>query len=160
MDRRGRCAKTSTCPRDPLKRRAWLMCNNCGLLAILPRRGRPSAGIGVVDVQNLWCFFCGSSTRAALFGGRRGRCAKLDVFFWRFLLCARGPLRGRGAKPGVFLRFLLRARCGAERVFAYLRGLRATVCKGSGCKVVFKRVHNRSTSPQLRLQSRKGLIQK
>ena len=70
---------------------------------------RPSAGIGVVEVQKLevFCDFCGA--RATLCGDRRGRCAKTQGFFCDF--CgARATLcehrRGRGAKTRGFLRFL------------------------------------------------------
>ena len=86
---------------------------------------RPSAGIGVVEVQKLefFCDFCGA--RATLCGDRRGRGAKTRGFL-RFLRCSRDPLRGsawsrcknstratlcadrrgRGAKTRGFLRFL------------------------------------------------------
>ena len=92
---------------------------------------RPSAGIGVVEVQKLkvFCDFCGA--RATLCEDRRGRGAKTQGFL-RFLRCSRDPLRGsawsrcknsrffaisavpalcgdrrgRGAKTRGFLRFL------------------------------------------------------
>ena len=54
---------------------------------------RPSAGIGVVEVQKLevFCDFCGA--HATLCGDRRGRGAKTRGFL-RFLRCSRDPLRG------------------------------------------------------------------
>ena len=54
---------------------------------------RPSAGIGVVEVQKLevFCDFCGA--RATLCGDRRGRGAKTRGFL-RFLRRSRNPLRG------------------------------------------------------------------
>ena len=83
---------------------------------------RPSAGIGVVEVQKLEvsCVSCGADPlwflflrflrcRAAFCGDRRGRGAKLEFLFTFFCgaratLC--GDRRGRGAKTGGFLRFL------------------------------------------------------
>ena len=54
---------------------------------------RPSAGIGVVEVQKpmFFCDFCGA--RATLCGDRRGRGAKAHGFL-RFLKFSRDPLRG------------------------------------------------------------------
>ena len=58
---------------------------------------RPSAGIGVVEVQKpmVFCDFCGA--RATLCGDLRGRGAKTRGFL-RCLTCARDPLRG-SARP-------------------------------------------------------------
>ena len=55
---------------------------------------RPSAGIGVVEVQKpmVFCDFCGA--RATLCGDRRGRGAKTHGFFLRCPTCLRDPLRG------------------------------------------------------------------
>ena len=68
---------------------------------------RPSAGIGVVEVQKPMGF---CDARATLCGDRRGRGAKTHVFFCdscgdRAALC--GNRRGRGAKTRGFLRLLL-----------------------------------------------------
>ena len=74
-DRRGRGAKTRgflrflTCSHDPLRGSAWSRCKNSRFFAISNMLARPSAGIGVVEVQ------------------------KLEVFL-RFLTCSRDPLRG------------------------------------------------------------------
>ena len=69
---------------------------------------RPSAGIGVVEVQKpmVFCDFCGA--RATLCGDRRGRGAKTHGFL-RFPTCPRDPLRGSAwsrCKNSWFLRFL------------------------------------------------------
>ena len=73
-------------PRDPLRGSAWSRCKNSRFFAISIVPARPSAGIGVVEVQ------------------------KLEVFL-RFLQCPRNALhgnrRGRGAKTRGFLRLLL-----------------------------------------------------
>ena len=68
---------------------------------------RPSAGLGVVEVQKfeVSCDFYGA--RATLCGDRRGRGAKIRVCFCDFcgaraILC--GDRRSRGAKFGFFLR--------------------------------------------------------
>ena len=45
---------------------------------------RPSAGIGVVEVQKLEVFFWGGGARATLCGDRRGRCAKTRGFVCDF----------------------------------------------------------------------------
>ena len=93
---------------------------------------RPSAGIGVVEVQKPMVFCDFGGARATLCGDRRGRGAKTRGFL-RFLRCSRDPLRGsawsrcknpwfvaisavlsrlcgdrrgRGAKTHGFLRFL------------------------------------------------------
>ena len=73
---------------------------------------RPSAGIGVVEVQKPMVFydFCGA--RATLCGDRRGRGAKTHGFL-RFLTCSRDPLRGSAwsrCKNLGFLRFLTCSR--------------------------------------------------
>ena len=54
---------------------------------------RPSAGIGVVEVQKPMVFCDFQHARATLCGDRRGRGAKTYVFL-RFLRCSRDPLRG------------------------------------------------------------------
>ena len=88
---------------------------------------RPSAGIGVVEVQKPM-FFCDfHHARATLCGDRRGRGAKTHGFFCDF--CgARATLcrdrRGRGAKTRGFLRFL---RCSRN----LLRGSAWSRCKNS-----------------------------
>ena len=74
-DRRGRGAKAEgflrflRCSRNPLRGSAWSRCKNRWFLAISNMLARPSARIGVVEVQ------------------------KLEVFL-RFLRCSRNPLRG------------------------------------------------------------------
>ena len=81
---------------------------------------RPSAGIGVVEVQKpmFFCDFCGA--RATLCGDRRGRGAKAHGFFFRFLKFPRDPLRGsawsRCKNPCFFLRFLARPSAGIGAV--------------------------------------------
>ena len=54
---------------------------------------RPSAGIGVVEVQKPMVFCDFYHARATLCGDRRGRGAKTHGFL-RFLSCPRDPLRG------------------------------------------------------------------
>ena len=62
-DRRGRGAKTRfflrflICPRDPLRRSAWLRCKNSRLFAFFNMPARPSAEIGVVEAQKLEVFY-------------------------------------------------------------------------------------------------------
>ena len=80
-----------TCSRDPLRGSAWSRCKNPWVFAISNLLARPSAGIGVVEVQRCFCDFCGA--RATLCGDRRGRGAKTHGFL-RFLTCSRDPLRG------------------------------------------------------------------
>ena len=90
-NRRGRGAKTHgflrclTCSRDPLRESAWSRCKNPWFFAMFNLLARPSAGIGVVEVQKLevFCDFCGA--RATLCGDRRGRGAKTRGFL-RLLL--------------------------------------------------------------------------
>ena len=79
-----------------------------GFLRFFDMPARPSAEIGVVEVQKLevFCVFCGA--RATLCGDRRGRGAKARVFFLRFLRCPRDPLQR--------LRVSKRSRCGAVRI--------------------------------------------
>ena len=104
---------------------------------------RPSAGIGVVEVQKPMCFFCDfCGARATLCGDRRGRGAKTHVFL-RFLTCPRDPLRGSAwsrCKNPWFLRFLkfprdpLRGSAWSRCDFC---GARATLCgdrRGRGAK--------------------------
>ena len=80
-------------PREPLRGSAWSRCKNSRCFAISPVLARPSAGIGVVEVQKLevFCNFCGA--RATLCGNRRGRGAKTRGFL-QFLKFPRDPLRG------------------------------------------------------------------
>ena len=114
-DRRGRGAKTHGFlrflrrSRDPLRGSAWSRCKNPRFFAISNLLARPSAGIGVVEVQKPMFFFCDfCAARATLCGDRRGRGAKTFGFFCDFCgaratLC--GDRRGRGAKTHGFLRF-------------------------------------------------------
>ena len=94
-----------TCSRDPLRGSAWSRCKNPWFFAISNLLARPSAGIGVVEVQKpmVFCDFCGA--RATLCGNRRGRGAKTHGFL-RFVTCSRDPLRGsawsRCKNPGFF----------------------------------------------------------
>ena len=46
-----------TCSRDPLRGSAWSRCKNSWFLRFL-NPARPSAGIGVDEVQKLEFFFC------------------------------------------------------------------------------------------------------
>ena len=85
---------------------------------------RPSAGIGLVEVQKpiVFCDFCGA--RATLCGDRRGRGAK--TYFLRFLRCSHDPLRGSAW-----------SRCKKPVVFCDFCGARATLCRdrrGRGAK--------------------------
>ena len=66
---------------------------NPWFFAISKVPARPSAGIGVVEVQKLevFCDFC--PARTTLCRDRRGRGAKTRGFL-RFLPCSRNPLRG------------------------------------------------------------------
>ena len=85
-DQRGRGAKTRgflrflELLRDPLQGSAWSRCKNLRFFAISKVPARPSAAIGVVEVQKLqvFCDFCGA--RATLCGNRRGRGAKTRGF--------------------------------------------------------------------------------
>ena len=111
---------------------------------------RPSAGIGVVEVQEpmvFFCDFCGA--RATLCGDRRGRGAKTHGFFAISNMPAR-PSAGIGVvevqKPMVFCDFQhARATlCGDRRgrgaktiVFCDFQHARATLCgdrRGRGAK--------------------------
>ena len=98
-DRRGRGAKTHgflrfpTCPRDPLRGSAWSRCKNPWFFAISNMPARPSAGIGVVEVQKPMVFCDFQHARATLCGDRRGRGAKTHGFL-RLPTCPRDPLRG------------------------------------------------------------------
>ena len=125
-DRRGRGAKTRgflrclTCSRDPLRGSAWSRCKNSRFFAISKVPARPSAGIGVVEVQKLevFCDFCGA--RATLCGDRRGRGAKTRGFLRPLLfelvlgscLVVRAPAPGTG---GSRARFLPGPRAGVAR---------------------------------------------
>ena len=114
-DRRGQGAKTQgflrflKFPRDPLRGSAWSRCKNPWFFGISKVFARPSAGIGVVEVQKpmVFCDFCGA--RATLCEDRWSRC-KNSRFFCDFCgaratLC--GDRRGRGAKTRGFSRLLL-----------------------------------------------------
>ena len=101
-DRRGRGAKTHDlflrflrCSRDHLRGSAWSRCKNPWFFAISKVPARPSAGIGVVEVQKpmVFCDFCGA--RATLCGDRRGRGAKTRGFL-RLLLFE--LVLGRGSR--------------------------------------------------------------
>ena len=74
------------CSRDPLRGSAWSRCKNPWFFAISNLLARPSAGIGVVEVQKpmVFCDFCGA--RATLCGNRRGRGAKNSRFFETFVV--------------------------------------------------------------------------
>ena len=69
-DRRGRGANTHgflrflTCSRDPLRGSAWSRCKNPWFFAISNLLARPSAGIGVVEVQKPMVFFAISNLLA------------------------------------------------------------------------------------------------
>ena len=91
--------------RDPLRGSAWSRCKNPWFFAISAVLARPSAGIGVVEVQKpmFFCDFCGA--RATLCGDRRGRGAKTHGLFFRFLRCPRNPLRGSAWSRCKNLRF-------------------------------------------------------
>ena len=74
----------------PLRGSAWSRCKNSRFFTILIR---PSAGIGVVEVQKLEVFYDFVLARATLCGDRRGRGAKTRGFL-RFCFGPRDPLRG------------------------------------------------------------------
>ena len=92
-DRRGRGAKTRGflrfClgPCDPLRGSAWSRCKNSRFFAILFWLARPSAGIGVVEVQKLVVFAL-FLARATLYADRRGRSAKTQGVFAPFVVRA------------------------------------------------------------------------
>ena len=108
------------CSRNPLRGSAWSRCKNPWFFAISNLLARPSAGIGVVEVQKPmdFCDFCGA--RATLCGNRRGRGAKTQGFL-RLLLfelvlgscrVVRPPAPGTG---GSRVRFLPGPRAGVAR---------------------------------------------
>ena len=107
-------------PRDPLRGSAWSRCKHSRFFAISAVLARPSAGIGVVEVQTLevFCDFCGA--RATLCANRRGRGAKTQVFLWLLLfelvlgscLVVRAPAPRTG---GSRVRFLPGPRAGVAR---------------------------------------------
>ena len=109
-DRRGRGAKTHgflrflKFPRDPLRGSAWSRCKNPWFFAISNLLARPSAGIGVVEVQKPMVFCDFQHARATLCGDRRG--AKTRGFFAISAVLAR-PSAGIGVvevqKPMFFL---------------------------------------------------------
>ena len=110
-DRRGRGAKTQgflrflRCPRGTLRGSAWSRCKNSRCFCDLP--ARPSAGIGVVEVQKLevFCDSCGAC--ATLCGDRRGRGAKTADLL-RFCGARMNPLRRSCVSSGaVRIRFSL-----------------------------------------------------
>ena len=106
---------------------------------------RPSAGIGVVEVQKpmVFCDFCGA--RATLCGDQRGRGAKTHGFL-RFLSCSRDPLRGsawsrcKNSRFFAISNMLARPSAGIgakPMVFCDFCGACATVCgdrRGRGAK--------------------------
>ena len=108
------------CSRDPLRGSAWSRCKNPWFFAISNLLARPSAGIGVVEVQKpmVFCDFCGA--RATLCGNRRGRGAKTQGFLQLLLfelvlgscLVVRAPAPGTG---GSRVRFLPGPRAGVAR---------------------------------------------
>ena len=116
-DRRGRGAKTLhgflrflKFPRDPLRGSAWSRCKNSRFFAMFNLLARPSAGIGVVEVQKPMVFFAISAVLAQPSAGIGVvEVQKLEVFCdfcgARATLC--GDRRGRGAKTRGFLRLLL-----------------------------------------------------
>ena len=109
---------------------------------------RPSAGIGVVEVQKLelFCVFVGA--RAALCGDRRGRGAKTRGFCCVFLRCPDEPSAGIGAVEVQKLEDF------CARGFFVFFCLRFFACS---CKIAnFQyKSSTRSTFPQLRLQKHK-----
>ena len=97
--RRGRGAKTRgflrclTCSRDPLRGSAWSRCKNSRFFAISKDPARPSAGIGVVEVQKTMVFLRFLKfPRDPLRGSAWSRCK--NSRFLRCLTCSRDPLRG------------------------------------------------------------------
>ena len=155
-DRRGRGAKTHgflrfpTCPRDPLRGSAWSRCKNSWFFAISAVPARPSAGIGLVEVQKPMVFCEFQHARATLCGDRRGRGAKTRGFFAISAVFAQ-PCAGIGVvevqKPMVSCDFQhARATlCGDRRgrgakthgFFCDFCGARATLCgdrRGRGAK--------------------------
>ena len=108
------------CSRDPLRGSAWSRCKNSWFFAISAALARPSAGIGVVEVQKpmVFCDFCGA--RATLCGDRRGRGAKtrgcLRLLLFELVLgsclVVRAPAPGTG---GSRVRFLPGPRAGVAR---------------------------------------------
>ena len=138
---------------DPLRGSAWSRCKNSFFFAILAvcgrtlcgdRRGRgaktrfffffflrcadePSAGIGVVEVQQLevFCDFC-LPARPSQCGDWRGRGAKTR-FFAILAVCGRNPLRGSVWSRYKNSRFFAISVCPRDP----LRGLAWSRCKNS-----------------------------
>ena len=115
-DRRGRGANTHgflrflKFPRDPLRGSAWSRCKNPWFFAISDMLARPSAGIGVVEVQKPMVFFAISAVLARPSAGIGVVEVQKPMVFCDFCgaratLC--GDRRGRGANTRGFLRFLL-----------------------------------------------------
>ena len=108
------------CSRNPLRESAWSRCKNPWFFAISNLLARPSAGIGVVEVQKPMVFldFCGA--HATLCGDPRGRGAKTQGFLRLLLfelvlgscLVVRAPAPGTG---GSRVRFLPGPRAGVAR---------------------------------------------
>ena len=115
-DRRGRGAKTHgflrflKFPRDPLRGSAWSRCKNSRFFAISAVLARPSAGIGVVEVQKPMVFFAISAVLARPSAGIGVVEVQKPMVFCDFCgaratLC--GDRCGRGAKTRGFLRLFL-----------------------------------------------------
>ena len=128
-----------SCSCDPLRGSAWSRCKNPWFFAISNLLARPSAGIGVVEVQKPMVFCDFYPARATLCGDRRGRGAKTHGFL-RFLKFPRDPLRGsawsRCKNPWFFAISILLARPSAgigvvevqkPMVFCDFCGARATL---------------------------------
>ena len=107
------------CSRDPLRGSAWSRCKNSWFFAISNMLARPSAGIGVVEVQELEVF-CD---------------VQKPMDFVRFLRCSRNPLRESAwwrCKSSRFLRLLL-----FELVFGSCLVVRAPAPGTGGSRVRF-----------------------
>ena len=155
-DRRGRGAKTHgflrflKFPRDLLRGSAWSRCKNPWFFfAISAVLARPSAGIGVVEVQKLEVFAMFNLLARPSAGIGVVEVQKPMVFL-RFLKFPRDPLRGsawsRCKNSRFFAMFNLLARPSAGigvvevqklEVFCDFCGARATLCgnrRGGGAK--------------------------
>ena len=104
------------CSRDPLRGSAWSRCKNSRCFAISAVLARPSAGIGVVEVQKLevFCDFCGARATLCGRGAKTRGFLRLSLFDLVLGSClvVRAPAPGTG---GSRVRFLPGPRAGVAR---------------------------------------------
>ena len=141
----------TTLHENRLRGSAWSRCKNPWFFAISKVPARPSAGIGVVEVQKpmVFCDFCGA--RATLCGDRRGRGAKTQGFLRLLLfelvlgscLVVRAPAPGTG---GSRVRFLPGPRAGVARCNLHFK---ATCAE----QLAQSKLHRATCADQLAAQS-------